>query len=218
MACEYSSSHLGSLQSPSEISRTVKALLRFLAYSVLLAPLVSFATASPGELYNDLSRRQSGTYDGTDDDGTGHPGTFHCFRGGTWMKQAQLSSLWDQACTTEDITDDTSHFDFNPTINGQYSQTIQYVNHTIDQPCITLPGPLQTTEHNCPTTYYELDMSATLMSATHANSSECEWAFARIIDICHGQHLDSRGGWWQFQDDGTTYGIDPNYVKGGQHQ
>ncbi len=61
----------------------------------------------------------------------------------------------------------------------------------------------------CHYTGYQLDMTAQFQSAKHVSQTECEWAMKWIVDICHWEHQDSRGGWWQFTDDGTTSMIDP---------
>ena len=30
----------------------------------------------------------------------------------------------------------------------------------------------------------------------------------RIVDICHGEHNDTRGGYYTFDGDGSMYGFD----------
>lgn len=57
-----------------------------------------------------------------------------------------------------------------------------------------------------------LEMTAQFQSPKHANEVDCMWAMKRIVDICHGKNQDSRGGWWQFSDDQSTYKIDPNSI------
>ena len=39
---------------------------------------------------------------------------------------------------------------------------------------------------------------------------ECEFAMGRIVQGCPvDANAATQGGWWQFQDDGTSYGLDP---------
>lgn len=61
----------------------------------------------------------------------------------------------------------------------------------------------------------------------HASTEECVWALNFIRTECHewGENragkppsvypvradFYTQGGWWQFQDDGTTYGLDPAF-------
>ena len=30
----------------------------------------------------------------------------------------------------------------------------------------------------------------------------------RVADVCHGEYEDTRGGWWEFDGDGSMYGFD----------
>ena len=51
-----------------------------------------------------------------------------------------------------------------------------------------------------------------LQGKNHASYSECKWAIEKIV--LRGCPLDGRysqGGWFQFEDDGSTYGIDPTH-------
>ena len=159
-----------------------------------------------------LHRRQRGAYWGADDDGTGHPGSYFCYRGGTWYKQADIAGLWDQACSNStSITYDTQHFSYAPNADGSY--TDQSVRHEVYSQCLEN----SVTTILCQDTGFEVDFRATFESANHANQSDCQWAMKRVNDVCHGKHNDTRGGWFEFQD-GSTYGFDPQGQYEGKEQ
>ncbi|KAL8999206.1 MAG: hypothetical protein Q9169_001871 [Polycauliona sp. 2 TL-2023] len=55
-----------------------------------------------------------------------------------------------------------------------------------------------------------------LQGPTHARVENCEWVFHKIVEdgACRSTprlpwFKQSKGGWFQFEDDGTTFGMDP---------
>ena len=60
------------------------------------AALIPLATAFPFLTSVLHTRDDSGTYDGHDDLNIARAGTFHCYRGGGWMKQAIVTDTIDQ--------------------------------------------------------------------------------------------------------------------------
>ncbi|KAL9584185.1 MAG: hypothetical protein Q9212_002276 [Teloschistes hypoglaucus] len=148
-------------------------------------------------------------HDGTDKD-IAHRGTTHCFPSGSWLKETNLRWGWAQACTTQDAwkNEFPGHFNFTPNAIGQYAP--QLVDSYI--PCV---GHYSPPAHGHGPGYcfgsqrFHIRYDAEFRSAKHATSEECQWVFQKIVQTCHGQKTFSRGGWFQFDDDGTTYGLDP---------
>lgn len=68
-----------------------------------------------------------------------------------------------------------------------------------------------------------LRSDAMLMGTRYASQVECEFAMGKIVDGCVvglededgdgtwdlGTEPATRGGWWEFGDDRSTYGLDP---------
>lgn len=51
---------------------------------------------------------------------------------------------------------------------------------------------------------------ATLMSNQYATSEQCNWAINKVMEQCpKGDYNDTQGGWWEYANDHTTYGVDP---------
>lgn len=58
-----------------------------------------------------------------------------------------------------------------------------------------------------------------LQGRTHAGYSECKWVMEKIVlegGCPWGGNTGeaSQGGWFQFEDDGTTFGVDPTFESG----
>ena len=65
---------------------------------------------------------------------------------------------------------------------------------------------------------------AMLMGPSHAGQMDCEFAMGKIVEGCLvdledgdgdgtwdlGTEPATRGGWWEFGDDGSSYGVDPS--------
>lgn len=69
-----------------------------------------------------------------------------------------------------------------------------------------------------------------LKGPKHATTEDCVWALTFVKEECRiwtvkeytkgyrgGQKAQkgtyyTQGGWWQFEDDGSTYGVDPAYM------
>lgn len=68
--------------------------------------------------------------------------------------------------------------------------------------------------------YYDSDghgvkFMAMLQSVVRANTEDCNYALRRIVDVCTGRYKEtqsgwSRGGWWQYENDNSTYNVDPD--------
>ena len=100
---------------------------------------------------------------------------------------------------------DPNHIKFDPSLadaNGTYPH--QEFTHLM-QLCLT-------TEQTCnkPTAAvkFTADIVDTNDPTTRADEDTCRWAMQRIIDICHGEHEDTRGGYYVFDGDGTSFGFD----------
>lgn len=178
---------------------------------VLQSELASASPLASRTTNHALGRRQAGTYDGTDNfDGIPtHAGTFDCFRDEFRLHQSELTAMWDQACTnTTSIQDDDAHFSYVPNPDNK-TYPLQSVTHQIQNGQLhneTADGQVVSGWRD---SGHELDMTAQFHGPTHATTEECQWVMQRITAICHGENGFSRGGWWEFADDKTTYGIDP---------
>ena len=180
------------------------------------ALLTLYANASPlrpvsikpfENLEGILQTRQAGTYDGYDDSQAALSGTYHCFKGGTWMAQSQLNEILDQACTNNTNFDhDAGHFNF--TLDPTGSNAHQSVQHRFRYCNKKHPFGVSSAECELPAPAY-VNFQADFGSETFANTDACRYAMRKIIETCHGKHQDTRGGWWQFIGDNTTYNVDP---------
>ena len=53
---------------------------------------------------------------------------------------------------------------------------------------------------------------ADLKSTKHAGYESCKWAIERVVTQgcpIGARWNDSQGGWWTWDDDGSSYGVDP---------
>ncbi|KAL8709600.1 MAG: hypothetical protein Q9220_005692 [cf. Caloplaca sp. 1 TL-2023] len=148
----------------------------------------------------------------TDNDPT-RPGTLHCFTSGTWLpvylllpSPPAINDPITTACTPPSNNNGVGYFSFSftPHPNGTYDHQYARAALPCDPSQEIAPGKCVDSRPEYP----RFDMQ--LMGPTHANSSECIWALSHILDACpKGVHQDSQGGWWQFKDDGSTFGLDP---------
>lgn len=159
-----------------------------------------------------LDARQASTYNGHDDTQPGFAGTYHCYRGGTWMAQPQINGTLDQACTTTIFDHDIQHFNFTlDTVNNTNAQ--QLVRHQFrhcGRPRVFGVWSSDCSLPDAAYVKYAVDFKSTAYNSTEA----CRFAFRRILTNCYGENLDTRGGYWQFDQDGTTYTVDPQTAKG----
>ncbi|KAL8948491.1 MAG: hypothetical protein Q9222_005323 [Ikaeria aurantiellina] len=148
----------------------------------------------------------------TTDNSPTRPGTLHCFTSGTWLPVFLLASDPPApedpvtiACTPNPNADNYFTFSFTPNSNGTYDH--QYAQNNL--PCEYEGEDADTGKCiSARVEYPRFDMQ--LMGPTHANTAECVWALKHILDACpKGAHQDSQGGWWEFEDDGSTFGLDP---------
>ena len=159
-----------------------------------------------------LQTRQAGTFNGYDDSHAAFNGTYHCFKGGTWMAQSQLNGTLDQACTNNtDFDHDAGHFNF--TLDPKGSNAHQLLLHRFRHCSTEHPFGVFSPECASPDQAY-VNFQADFQSEMFANTDACRYAMRKIIEICHGKHQDTRGGWWQFIGDNTTYNVDPQGTGG----
>ena len=58
-----------------------------------------------------------------------------------------------------------------------------------------------------------------LATPKHATTTDCTYSMYKVLNGCpKGDYNDTQGGWWEFADDGTTFGMDVqrtvDYVEG----
>ncbi len=85
------------------------------------------------------------------------------------------------------------HFNFAPAADGTFPTDVVAVERDAD---------------------HGVKFMSMLKSVARANTQDCTYALRRIVDICTGRYKStqngwSRGGWWQYDSDGSTYNIDP---------
>lgn len=173
-------------------------------------PFMSSANNKPAT----LQTRQAGTFDHPyAEDGPAVAGWMHCFKGGTWMHQSILNSTVDQACTQTSFDKDAQHFNF--TLDPLGKNAVQTVTHRYrhcDQP--------QQFGVNAPECGNADDdfvkYGAYFATGTFANTTSCRYGLDLIIRLCVGDNGYSRGGWFQFDADTTTYNVDPSNAQTNQ--
>ncbi|KAI4199771.1 MAG: hypothetical protein LQ350_004398 [Teloschistes chrysophthalmus] len=124
----------------------------------------------------------------------------HCFDDGSFVTANYLQDAWTLAC---------GKYNFEANADGQHDPqdsdiTIACVGNVMLPP--TGFGP-----NRCDgkTNFHVLFDTKLAANTKHATTAECEWVYNHIAQVCHGVDTYSRGGWFQFEDDGTTYGMDP---------
>ncbi|KAL9584601.1 MAG: hypothetical protein Q9203_004601 [Teloschistes exilis] len=142
----------------------------------------------------------------TTDSDPGHRGTMHCFDSGSFVTANYLQDAWVLPCE--------KNFNFEPNAAGQQ-------NCDVTIPCIgnVMLPPNGVGPNRCDgkPDFHVLFDTKLATNTKHATKEECEWVYNHIAQVCHGTDTYSRGGWFQFEDDGTTYGMDPtDPVAGGE--
>ncbi|KAL9579733.1 MAG: hypothetical protein Q9212_004935 [Teloschistes hypoglaucus] len=165
---------------------------------------------SPASSLRTLSRRggEQVTQEITDPN-PGHRGTLHCFDDGSFVTANYLQDAWILPCER--------NFNFQPNATGQHDPQ----NSDIPIACVgnVMLPPTGFGPNRCDgkTNFHVLFDAKLAANTQHATKDECEWVYNHIAQVCHGVDTYSRGGWFQFEDDGTTYGMDPTDPdKGGQ--
>ncbi|KAL8992483.1 MAG: hypothetical protein Q9169_007073 [Polycauliona sp. 2 TL-2023] len=146
-----------------------------------------------------------------------HRGTLHCFRRGTEATVAGVAGpkAINYICGPDSTSDSdssnnnaTSSFSYEPFANGNGSYPHEYIRTSKH-----FGLPYKPVYGKADVVWYDMH----LKGPTHANREECEWVIKKITDTCMCGEIgwpsqsaaQSRGGWFQFEDDGTTFGIDP---------
>ncbi|KAL8660019.1 MAG: hypothetical protein Q9202_006845 [Teloschistes flavicans] len=155
----------------------------------------------PAALPATLSRRGEQVTEEFTDPDSAHRGTLHCFDGGSFVTADDLQSAWQNPCLRD--------FNFAPNAAGQHDPLTSDVTFTC-LGTLMLPadgwGPPKCDGKDDFHVLFDAHLAA---NTKHATSDECQWVYSHIAQGCHGVNSYSRGGWFQFQDDGTTYGMDP---------
>jgi len=192
---------------------TCNGLLALFALTIDAWPFHSSLDSSTQLIEGTLQARQAGTHNGHDNSRSGYAGTFHCYKGGTWMAQSQINNTLDQACTTTDFDHDAQHFNFTlDTTNG--TNAIQEIRHDFRHCGNPQQFGVWSSECSPPDQAY-VNYAVDFKTTTYNNTEACRFAMRRILAHCYGKHQDTRGGWWQFDQDSTTYNVDPQTVSGG---
>ena len=159
-----------------------------------------------------LVARQKGTYSGADSLNASLAGTFNCYKGGTWALQGQLDISNVQVCGAPvyEVPDFTP-FSFVPNADGAYPP--EQSDYQLAQVCFDVSANCDPTPQNGKV---YIHYTGDIMGPAHANRADCEYAMGRVRDICHGNNGWTRGGWYTFSDDGTSYGLDPSTNGGSQ--
>ncbi len=164
---------------------------------------------------NLLSKRAK-THSGHDDSLDAlRPGTFTCFETGTTAQQSEITNTIPQPCNSSfGIAGDKNHFSF-PDAGSQFPSE-QTEEHNL---AVITRTVVDGAWANVPITgSITLAYSANWQAVKHANTADCEFALQRVTDICYGTGSNEGstfGGWWKYDDDGTSYGVDPAQSNGG---
>ncbi|KAL8735185.1 MAG: hypothetical protein Q9166_001061 [cf. Caloplaca sp. 2 TL-2023] len=136
-----------------------------------------------------------------------HRGTLHCFTTGTWLTAtfiARASAIRD-ICGYSSANNDTA-FTYQPFSNGSYPHEYIRAGSIIGKTWVGFEDVV----------WYDMQ----LQGKRHARYGECKWVIEKIVlEGCPmgGNTGDaSQGGWFQFEDDGTTYGVDPTFESNGR--
>ncbi|KAI4091819.1 MAG: hypothetical protein L6R37_007671 [Teloschistes peruensis] len=163
---------------------------------------LSSTNQSPASSPRTLFRRASEqVIQETTDSDPGHRGTMHCFDSGSFVTANYLQDAWVLPCER--------NFNFEPNAAGQHDP--QNSDITIACIGIAMLPPTGVGPNRCDgkTDFHVLFDAKFAPNTKHAKKEECEWVYNHIAQVCHGADTYSRGGWFQFEDDGTTYGMDP---------
>ncbi|CAL8580749.1 hypothetical protein XPA_006469 [Xanthoria parietina] len=172
------------------------------------------ATSSPSHLV----RRGGETLRYEWNENPKHRGTLHCFTTGTFTTASFIArpiairavcGYAPSSRNNNNNNNNSSSFKYEPLTNGTYPH--QYLR---------LGSPLGKNWAGYGFGYEDVlwyDMQ--LQGRTHAGYSECKWVMEKIVlegGCPWGGNTGeaSQGGWFQFEDDGTTFGVDPTFESG----
>ena len=152
-----------------------------------------------------LLARQAGTYGGVDTNiNASLAGTYSCYKGGTWVLQTELDIPIHNICGAPAWDSlEFQKFSFDPTAEGAYPNQESF--YQLHAGCFVITPNCDPTP---PKNQAYVKLTADIVSATHANMGDCEYALGRLQTLCHGDNGWTRGGYYTFID-GTTYGADP---------
>ncbi|KAL8999919.1 MAG: hypothetical protein Q9169_001325 [Polycauliona sp. 2 TL-2023] len=137
-----------------------------------------------------------------------HRGTLHCFTTGTFETATLITSASRirSVCgyDSSSATDSFSTFQYEPFANGSYPHQYVRIGSVLGKGYAYSSGEQ--------VLWYDVQ----LQGAAHASYAECKWVMEKIVlegGCPWGGNTGraSQGGWFQFEDDGTTYGVDPTF-------
>ena len=179
--------------------------------------LRTFTSASPVVISSDP--KPNPAHDTSD---PANAGVVHCFRSGDWMAKDYARKLMDQ-CVPVNRVDPVSSTDMvrhsacgGDTIAAGYVLDLrvgrgqQFFEQSLNG-ClydINEDDPRKNTL-NCAFIEPWAMAMANITTVGRATREACVFGINQTIERCEGENDDTRGGWWQFDDDGTTYGLDP---------
>lgn len=132
-----------------------------------------------------------------------HRGTLHCFTTGTWQSAGIIASTYAiRYICGYSQADNATAFKYEPFANGSYPHQYTRIGSALGKQYYGYET----------VTWYDTQ----LQGPTHANYGECKWAIEKIVleGGCPwggNSGKASLGGWFQFEDDGSTYGVDPTF-------
>ncbi|KAL8848496.1 MAG: hypothetical protein Q9221_006498 [Calogaya cf. arnoldii] len=135
-----------------------------------------------------------------------HRGTLHCFTTGTEMGSTTIAGYTyiNHVCGYSAANAATA-FNYTASSNGTYPHQYTRIGSPFGKDYIYSGGAERVV-------WYDMQ----LQGKTHANYAECRWAIEKIVlkggcPDTGGTGGSSFGGWWQFEDDGSTVGVDPTH-------
>ncbi|KAI4248216.1 MAG: hypothetical protein L6R42_009372 [Xanthoria sp. 1 TBL-2021] len=139
------------------------------------------------------------------DENPKHRGTLHCFTTGTFTTASFISraAAIRSICGYYSLRDNATSFTYEPLANGTYPHQYIRLGSPIGKSWVGFEDVL----------WYDMQ----LQGRTHAGSGECQWAIEKVVSEGGGcpwggnTGKASQGGWFRFEDDGTTFGVDPTF-------
>ncbi|KAI9710788.1 MAG: hypothetical protein M1812_007336 [Candelaria pacifica] len=145
-------------------------------------------------------------------------GRYRCFESGSWVKNADISNNLDNLCLGNAQSFLKTGFDYSNAPSGTEQQFSVAASGECEGGSCQQNGGNPT-----PNTIYAYYGPGNA-PAVHANADSCKLALTRIFTLCHGDHQDTRGGFWWTDDfpadgkpDRTYFGFDPTADDGKGH-
>ncbi|CAF9906202.1 MAG: hypothetical protein HETSPECPRED_006104 [Heterodermia speciosa] len=192
------------------------------------AALPSFRTLLP--------RKKTAEVDVTSDwSDPARPGWLHCFTSGSWLPTQLITYPVAQVCAASQsvegistvnsaantgsinsIQKSSSSFSFTSLNDGSDGTAPhQYISVIVACP------PQGLGDGGCAGSIAQMypKFDTVLQSPKHATTEDCTYSMDKVLNGCpKGDYNDTRGGWWEFADDRTTFGMDvqrtDDYIEG----